>query len=108
MWEIRTFIDEKTNSAREDDIILLTGSFNVNSSSIKEDHSPRRKNKDVNKSEIMDSEYFNMTRILSKNFEFDIEDCGKKSHGGSSPVTYGDYFEFDDGERIPMETSLTY
>lgn len=48
-----------------------------------------------------------MTRILSKNFEYDIEDCGKRAHGGNSPVTYGDYFELDTGERLALETALT-
>lgn len=48
-----------------------------------------------------------MTRILSKNFDCLLEDCGKRAYGGNSPVTYGDYFEFE-GFKEPAEVALTF
>ena len=47
-----------------------------------------------------------MLRILAKNFEDDIEDCARKSYG-HSPITYGDYYVDDEGNKIPKETILT-
>jgi len=111
----RKFIKETlaAHSYQENDTVLLTGDFNVNSRSSKKyqphviDSIPVLQGLESLKKREEFHEYDALVSCLSDDHKDEIENLVHKKFG-EHPITFGDYVVNADNVRTPIETLLTH
>eukprot|EP00347_Sterkiella_histriomuscorum_P022181 403331390 len=108
----RKFVEQKTQNAHENDLILFVGDFNANG---QKDNAKAKAFREQVKHrpgfdellDEMENEYKSMIEILSGHGEDQIIDCAKIANNGESPITYADIDTDFQGNVVPRETILT-